>query len=93
MIFHNAQDVVIESDVTIDASAVKNGDGGKVIVWSDDSASFSGEIKARGGVDGGDGGFVETSAKDLLIITGSVNAGADNGSSGQWFNRSNKYHH
>ncbi|MCL6269351.1 filamentous hemagglutinin N-terminal domain-containing protein [Sansalvadorimonas sp. 2012CJ34-2] len=81
---HNATKVVVEAGSQIDASALEHGNGGKVIVWSDDTAVFAGEIKARGGVNTGDGGFVETSGKKHLTVTGRVNAGAPKGKSGNW---------
>ncbi|KEQ12266.1 two-partner secretion domain-containing protein, partial [Endozoicomonas numazuensis] len=81
---YNAKNVTVNENVTIDASATENGDGGKVIVWSDDTAEFHGEITARGGKNGGDGGFVETSGKKLLKVTGTVDTGADQGENGKW---------
>ncbi|MGI9282630.1 MAG: filamentous hemagglutinin N-terminal domain-containing protein, partial [Endozoicomonas sp.] len=81
---YNAKNVTVAENVTIDASATENGDGGKVIVWSDDTAEFKGKITARGGKNGGDGGFVETSGKKLLKVTGTVDAGADQGENGSW---------
>jgi hypothetical protein len=48
-------------DATLKADAGKVGDGGTVIIWSDDSTRAYGKISARGGAEGGDGGFVETS--------------------------------
>ncbi|CAM3827759.1 filamentous hemagglutinin N-terminal domain-containing protein [Parendozoicomonas haliclonae] len=80
----NARDVVVEADVKIDASATDNGDGGKVIVWSDETATFAGEITARGGENGGNGGFVETSGKQTLKANGKVDVGANNGANGEW---------
>ena len=45
----------------IHADALHDGDGGRVILWSDERTVFDGEIWTRGGPEGGDGGFVETS--------------------------------
>src|SRR5215475_6264715 len=59
----NASTVTIDSGSVIDASATQNGTGGKVVVWSDVATSFAGLINARGGAEGGDGGFVEVSGK------------------------------
>ena len=56
-------------DSTIKADATENGDGGKVIVWSDEITGFYGDISARGGAEGGNGGFVEVSGKDTLIFS------------------------
>ncbi|MBE9124809.1 MULTISPECIES: CHAT domain-containing protein [unclassified Coleofasciculus] len=81
----NAQMTVVDSDVVIDADAEVNGNGGRVIVWSDDFTRFWGTITARGGTQAGDGGFVETSGENLLeAIGGSVDASATNGLPGLW---------
>jgi len=71
----NASTVSIDAATTINASATQRGDGGKVIVWSDQATSFAGTILALGGKEFGNGGFVETSSKGQLNISGDVNAG------------------
>jgi hypothetical protein len=55
-----------------------------VIVWADDFTWFDGSISARGGANGGNGGFVETSGKNLLHALRSVAASAPNGNAGAW---------
>ena len=57
------------------------GDGGKVVLWSDQTTSFAGTILALGGAQFGNGGFVETSGK-TLNFTGTVNTRAPNGAAG-----------
>ena len=79
----NAQQTVIGSDGIIRADAGTTGDGGRVIVWSDESTKFFGSISARGGSQGGNGGFVETSGKALQAF-GSVDTSAPNGNGGEW---------
>ena len=66
------------------ANAEEEGDGGDVIVWSDETTVFNGTIEAKGGAVSGDGGFVETSGKEGLISRGSVDASATNGAAGEW---------
>jgi parallel beta-helix repeat protein len=66
------------------ANAKENGDGGEVIVWSDIATGFYGAIEAKSGVNGGNGGFVETSGKEYLEAFGSVDASAANGLAGEW---------
>ncbi|MCZ8133721.1 MAG: hypothetical protein O9248_01645, partial [Rhodobacteraceae bacterium] len=81
----NAKMVYMDARAVIDASATANGDGGRVILWSDLYTSFQGNIAARGGALGGNGGFVETSSKDnLQVQTGRVDVGAAMGRSGTW---------
>src|SRR6267154_1812861 len=79
----NAQQTVIGSDGIIRADAGTTGDGGRVIVWSDESTRFFGSISARGGAQSGNGGFVETSG-NALQASGSVDTRAPNGTTGNW---------
>ena len=67
------------------ADAGDNGNGGDVIIWSDVKTTSRGKYYARGGTQSGNGGLVETSAKDLLDVDGSyVNTLATNGQAGDW---------
>ena len=68
----NASTTVILDGVEISADALVSGDGGRVIVWSDDYTNFQGSISAKGSLSGL-GGFVETSSKDNRAF-GSVTA-------------------
>ena len=80
----NAWRTYVGPDVVIRTDAIQNGDGGKVIVWSDDTTRFYGSITTRGGAQSGNGGFVETSGHNFLDIRGSVNTLASNGTAGMW---------
>ncbi len=80
----NAKAVVMTSDSVIRANAAENGDGGKVILWSDEYTGFYGEIFARAGLLGGNGGFVETSSKDNLQAWGGVDTFSFFGKAGLW---------
>lgn len=74
--------VYIDANSTINADAISEGDGGRVIVWADDATGFQGDISARGGSISGDGGFVEVSGKDTLIFEGFVDVSTTNGKEG-----------
>ena len=50
----------------IGADAVAQGDGGQVVVWSQQQTGFAGLVTARGGVGGGDGGRVKVSGQAVL---------------------------
>ena len=78
----NATRTYVGADATIVADAGQDGDGGKVIVWSDDATQMYGEISARGGSNGGNGGFVEASGKRWLDFQGQADLRAANGSAG-----------
>jgi filamentous hemagglutinin family protein len=70
----NAEQTLIGSDGIIRADAGTTGDGGRVIVWSDQYTRFYGSISARGGSQSGNGGFVETSGH-VLDALGKVATG------------------
>jgi len=86
---HQATTVDMHKAASIDASAIRKGDGGKVVLWSDthkaDSVtSAKGSIKATGGALGGNGGKVETSGHKLQIDDIAVNTTAPKGQTGDW---------
>jgi len=80
----NAKATVLGSEARIIADATSNGNGGRVILWSDEYTGFYGNISARGGAFAGDGGFVETSSKINLQAFGSGNVGSNFGLAGNW---------
>ena len=80
----NATYAYIGSDVKLLADAIRKGDGGHVVVWSDEGTQFYGSIFARGGLAGGNGGWVETSGKNYLYAVGKVDASAPLGNPGEW---------
>jgi filamentous hemagglutinin family protein len=80
----NAKAVAMLPDAKISADARENGDGGKVILWSDEYTGFFGRITALGGAEGGNGGFIETSSKNNLQAFGEAQASAPKGLAGEW---------
>ncbi|MDD2540354.1 MAG: filamentous hemagglutinin N-terminal domain-containing protein, partial [Desulfuromonadaceae bacterium] len=78
----NASMTYVDKDAAIQADALTTGAGGKVAVWADDATQFYGTISAKGGVRGGDGGFVEVSGKHRLTYAGLVNLSAPKGATG-----------
>lgn len=79
----NAELTVIEAQASIDASALEEGNGGKIIAWADRTCAFVGNAKARGGSQSGDGGLVEASGKINLNFNGLVDTRAPHGITGQ----------
>ncbi len=75
----NAKRTYVDDNFTINADALANGNGGRVIVWADEVTGFYGNISARGGLESGDGGLVEVSGKEQLIFRGNVDTSAVNG--------------
>ena len=78
----NAQATYIGQDAVIKTDAIENGDGGRAIVWADDVTRAYGNISARGGRYGGDGGFVEVSGKKHLDFRTQVDTQAPQGKIG-----------
>ena len=79
----NAKAVFIGTDTRVSASSTDSGDGGTIIAYAHDLNRSYGTLTARGGPNGGDGGFIETSAA-FIEVTRTPDAGASNGAPGQW---------
>lgn len=81
----NADVSYVGAETTVNADALERGNGGRVIVWADDTTRALGGISARGGLDGGDGGLVETSGHKYLSVSGArVDTRAFAGTTGSW---------
>lgn len=79
----NAANALVTSTAVLEAnSTAANGNGGKVVVWSDSTTQFSGAIAARGGLQGGNGGSAEVSGKRNLVFRGTADLQAPNGARG-----------
>ncbi|HLS81743.1 MAG TPA: filamentous hemagglutinin N-terminal domain-containing protein, partial [Steroidobacter sp.] len=83
-----AKGTVIMHDATVDASATEFGDGGIVAAWSDvndnDSVTrVAGTLRARGGAQGGEGGRIETSGRELGVEA-APDVSASRGRGGEW---------
>ncbi|MGK7929455.1 MAG: filamentous hemagglutinin N-terminal domain-containing protein, partial [Spirulina sp.] len=77
-----AQRTYIDEETRIRADGWGRGEGGNIIVWSDELTAFAGKVSARGGQEGGNGGFVEISGKSSLIYEGEADLGSDRGQMG-----------
>ncbi len=78
----NALRVGVMPGVRLAANAQEQGDGGTVIVWSDEATRFHGAADVRGGAAGGNGGLVEVSGKAYLDYRGSADRSAPRGRAG-----------
>ncbi len=78
----NARQVFFGRDAIVRADAIDQGDGGKVILWSDEMTRAYGTISAQGGKQSGNGGFVEVSGKQTLVFDADVYTSAANGKAG-----------
>ncbi len=71
----------VGANATIRADATEDGDGGEIIIWSEEITKFYGHASATG-AGSGDGGLVEVSGKQDLSFAGTVALGAAEGSGG-----------
>jgi filamentous hemagglutinin family protein len=80
--FPNAKMVRLSGDTHLSTSTSLSGNGGTIVVWSDDKTICYGSIEAKGGLNGGDGGWIEVSGNEDLYCEASICANAPNGSPG-----------
>ncbi|NJL88680.1 MAG: CHAT domain-containing protein [Coleofasciculaceae cyanobacterium SM2_1_6] len=78
----NSRFTYVDAGSFLRADAVNSGDGGRVIVWGDDTTRFYGNITARGGANAGNGGFAEVSGAQTLTFAGNADLSAPRGSFG-----------
>jgi filamentous hemagglutinin family protein len=84
-----AMQVNMASGASIEANALVQGDGGKVVLWSDvphpqSLTEAHGQISAQGGAQSGNGGWVETSGHKLRVGGIRVSTAAPRGTPGLW---------
>lgn len=79
-----SQATYVGEETQILADATVRGEGGTVVVWSDEITRVHGTISARGGDEGGNGGLVETSGRGGLEVTRNPDVGAPAGDGGLW---------
>ena len=75
----NARMVYMDAAAVIDAGAINSGDGGRVILWSDEATRNYGHINVSGARDGG---FIEVSSKGYLDFAGTVDLAGRAGRAG-----------
>jgi len=80
----NARQSYVSQDARIAADALASGDGGKIVVWGNDTTRVYGTLSARGGAASGKGGLVETSGHFLDVAGARVDTRAANGTAGFW---------
>lgn len=77
-----AQVAYLAANSVVAADATEKGNGGQVVVWSDNTTRHYGTISVKGGPQGGDGGAVEVSSRGFLDFQGEVNRSAALGRAG-----------
>lgn len=67
---YRAQTTSVNAGATLRTDARYDGDGGKIVVWSDAYTRFYGAAYAQGGLNGGNGGKIEFSSHRILDFDG-----------------------
>ncbi|MCX8500814.1 MAG: hypothetical protein ORO03_03855, partial [Alphaproteobacteria bacterium] len=78
----NRLEVAAGAVISADATGELGGNGGSIVLWSQQQTDFAGMISARGGELGGNGGTVEVSGKNSLRFRGRVDSQAPKGLAG-----------
>ncbi len=81
----NARAVYFGPEAVLRADATgEGGNGGRIVLWSNEATRAYGTLSARGGRVAGDGGFVETSGGWLDARPVAVDVAARGGRAGNW---------
>mgnify|MGYP002784258943 CR=1 FL=1 len=64
---HVAKGLYVDQNSIVNADAIRSGDGGEIVLFSRNATRSFGRLQARGGVESGNGGFVETSGGWLSL--------------------------
>jgi uncharacterized repeat protein (TIGR03803 family) len=79
----NASSTNVDAASTVRADALAKGDGGTVVAYASQRTEVAGLLSVRGGPDGGNGGFVETSGATVALSRG-PDLAAPLGKGGTW---------
>ncbi|WP_024462158.1 filamentous hemagglutinin N-terminal domain-containing protein [Marinimicrobium sp. LS-A18] len=74
----NAEKTIVQAEAELKASATASGDGGRIIIWANESTRFGGHIEAAGSSNGL-GGFAEVSGKRELAFFGTAGLSGERG--------------
>ncbi|MEX8518853.1 MAG: filamentous hemagglutinin N-terminal domain-containing protein [Leptothrix sp. (in: b-proteobacteria)] len=80
----NARTLLLAAGASVRADATGRGDGGRIVLWSDQATRAYGSLSARGGPLGGAGGWIETSGGWLDARPNQLDVAAPQGPSGSW---------
>lgn len=79
----NAARLLLDRSTEVRADGLGRGDGGRVIAFSTGQSAIGAILSARGGENGGNGGFIETSGAELRVAV-TPDASAPRGQGGKW---------
>jgi hypothetical protein len=78
-----ADTTTIDSTSILAADATSAGNGGRIVVWSQENTTFAGTLRAQGAGLVGQGGLLEVSSADTLNYAGQATATATSGIQGR----------
>ncbi len=78
----NAKSTHLSGNTQLTASSTHSGDGGTVVVWSEERTVCHGSVESNAGVSGGNGGWIEVSSKEDLYCGASLIANSRHGTPG-----------
>ena len=79
----NALNTSVGAATTIRANATASGDGGRIVVWADDTTRVLGALEAMGGQYGGVGGTIDTAGL-FLAANPRLDVSGPEGNGGTW---------
>ena len=80
----NADFIYLGKDTQVSADGILDGHGGKIITFASDTARIHGELSARGGKFGGNGGFIETSGLKGFELSSTPHISSPTANGGTW---------
>ncbi len=80
----NADFIYLGEHTNVKTDALIDGNGGKLITFASDTTRIYGNLYSRGGSEGGNGGFIETSGLKGFEILNTPDITAEAGSGGAW---------
>ncbi|WP_347332981.1 filamentous hemagglutinin N-terminal domain-containing protein [Marinimicrobium locisalis] len=75
----NSERTYLGPETVLQANALADGDGGRVIVWADEVTRYAGHLEAKGTGAHGLGGFAEVSGKEVLDFRGTASLSGPGG--------------
>lgn len=80
----NADFIYLGQETRVSADGILDGHGGKIITFASDTARIHGDLSARGGEFGGNGGFIETSGLKGFELSSTPRISSPTANGGTW---------
>lgn len=73
---------LISDEAIVRADALEIGNGGQIVIWSEEGTISHGSLSSKGGMSSGNGGFIEVSGRNQLDFNWNADLNAPNGAAG-----------